>query len=306
VVRRVNSSSRFKQIQQAIEPHLSLQQTLYSKALFPQREPPKVVEFNLKKTYGRLLEMVEQAFSKEKPLFSLAIYYPLAYYKGPDTTIDPLKHGRQKEVVSLIRIQFLKRFESSARAFELSCAALMEKLLAWLIKHCQTDHEKHRLERWKNKYADLIGHCRDRQLELFGGDPGDEDDEDIVTPEILEAVEELSRDQYKVDEMIDEAIDDLHTIADFLQELQKFKVEHDDKLDRKPANSACATLIRCPAIRKHKGRPRRRPLFLCGSGSQDPDRPSKARLPLLVSMLRPNRNYSERPCKIVCWSRRKE
>ena len=113
-------------------------------AIFPKREPPKVVEFNLKKTYGQLLTMIEQAFSKEKPLFSLAIYYPLAYYKGPDTTIDPLKYGRQKEVVSLIRIQFLKRFESSARAFELSCAALMEKLLAWLIKHCQTPHEKHK------------------------------------------------------------------------------------------------------------------------------------------------------------------
>jgi superfamily II DNA or RNA helicase len=218
-----------------------------AKALFPKREPPRVVEFNLKKTYGRLLEMVEQAFSKEKPLFSLAIYYPLAYYKGHDTTIDPLKHGRQKEVVSLIRIQFLKRFESSARAFELSCAALMEKLLAWLIKHCQTDHEKHRLERWKNKYANLIGYCRDRQLELFGGDPGDEDDEDIVTPEILEAVEELSRNEYKVDEMIDEAIDDLHTIAHFLQELQKFKVEHDDKL--KPL---VKLLKSDPVLKKHK------------------------------------------------------
>ena len=34
--------------------------------------------------YGRLLEIVEQAFEKEKPLFSLAIYYPLAYYEGPD------------------------------------------------------------------------------------------------------------------------------------------------------------------------------------------------------------------------------
>src|SRR5208337_4416685 len=167
-------------------------------AIFPQREPPRVVEFNLKKTYGRLLTMIEQAFSKEKPLFSLAIYYPLAYYKGPDTTIDPLKYGRQKEVVSLIRIQFLKRFESSARAFELSCAALMTKLLTWLTKHCQSDHEKHKLERWKDKYADLIGYCRDRQLELFGGEPGDEDeDEDIVTPEMLEAVEELSRDEYK-------------------------------------------------------------------------------------------------------------
>ena len=152
-------------VQKSQEQHASS-----AKALFPMREPPRVVEFNLKKTYGKLLEMVEKAFNKEKPLFSLAIYYPLFYYKGPDATISPLKFGRQKEVVSLIRIQFLKRFESSARAFELSCAALMEKLLAWPIKHCQTDHEKHRLERWKDKYADLIGYCHDRQMELFGGD----------------------------------------------------------------------------------------------------------------------------------------
>jgi hypothetical protein len=218
-----------------------------AKAIFPTREPPRVVPFNLKKTYGHLLQMIEQAFNRAKPLFSLAIYYPLAYYKGPDATIDPLKFGRQKEVVSLIRIQFLKRFESSARAFELSCATLMEKLLAWLVKHCQTDHEKHRLERWKTRYGELIGYCRDRQMELFGGDPEDEEDEDIVTPEMLEAVEELDRSEYKVEEMIDETIDDLHTIADFLEELQKFKVEQDDKL------KALIKLLKTdPVLKKHK------------------------------------------------------
>ena len=36
------------------------------------------------KTYGKLLEDVEAAFSKDKPLFSLAIYYPLAYYRGKE------------------------------------------------------------------------------------------------------------------------------------------------------------------------------------------------------------------------------
>jgi hypothetical protein len=218
-----------------------------AKAIFPEREKPRIVDFNLKKTYGRLLTMIEQAFNKNKPLFSLAICYPLAYYKGPDTSIDPLKFGRQKEVVSLIRIQFLKRFESSARAFELSCAALMTKLLAWLTKHCQTDHEKHKLERWKDKYADLIGYCRDRQLEMFGGEPADEEDEDIVTPEMLEAVEELSRDEYKVEEIIDETLEDLHSIADFLKELQKFKPEHDDKL-----NALIKLLKSDPVLKQHK------------------------------------------------------
>jgi superfamily II DNA or RNA helicase/HKD family nuclease len=218
-----------------------------AKAIFPEREKPRVVDFNLKKTYGRLLNMIEQAFNKEKPLFSLAIYYPLFYYKGPDTSIDPLKMGRQKEVVSLIRIQFLKRFESSARAFELSCATLMTKLLAWLTKHCQSDHEKHKLQRWKDKYADLIGYCRDRQLEMFGGEPADEEDEDIVTPEMLEAVEELSRDEYKVDEIIDETLEDLHSIAAFLQELKKFRPQHDDKF-----NALIRLLKSDPVLKKHK------------------------------------------------------
>jgi len=57
--------------------------------IFPDREDPQVADYSIKKTYGRLLKMIEDAFSKEKPLFSLAIYYPLHYYKGPDDTIDP-------------------------------------------------------------------------------------------------------------------------------------------------------------------------------------------------------------------------
>ena len=62
----------------------SQEQNEGSKALFPEREYPKVADYNLKKTYGPVLGMVEKAFKNEKPLFSLAIYYPLAYYKGPD------------------------------------------------------------------------------------------------------------------------------------------------------------------------------------------------------------------------------
>ena len=53
-------------------------------AIFPKREPPRVADYHLRKTYGRLLDMVEKAFEKEKPLFRLAVYYPLAYYIGPD------------------------------------------------------------------------------------------------------------------------------------------------------------------------------------------------------------------------------
>ena len=90
-------------------------------AAFPDRRPPQVAEYSIRKTYGRLLEMFENAFTRANPLFTLPMYYPLHWYKGSDKSIDPLDEGAQKQVVGLIRTNFLKRFESSVAAFELSC-----------------------------------------------------------------------------------------------------------------------------------------------------------------------------------------
>lgn len=199
-------------------------------ASFPIREAPKVAEYSVKKTYGRLLEMVERAFAKDKPLFVLGMYYPLAYYKGPDEGVNPFVENRQKQVVSLIRTQFLKRFESSASSFEYSCERLLLKILAWTTKHSETDREKQRLEIWKLQHADLIGYVHEHQLELGSGDDEEEVDEDIITKEMLEEVEYLSRDEYKVEEILADTYLDLDQIADFMNELRKFKPRNDDKL----------------------------------------------------------------------------
>src|SRR5207253_1190031 len=88
---------------------------------FPPREPPHRVDYSLKKVYGRLLGILEKAFAKGKPLFTLPMYYPLSYYIGPSTDIDPGEENRQEAVVALIRTAFLKRFESSVEAFKSSC-----------------------------------------------------------------------------------------------------------------------------------------------------------------------------------------
>ena len=48
---------------------------------------------------------------------------------------------------------------------------------------------KHRLERWKLRHKELIGYVHERQLELFGSEDDDEADEDLVSEEMLEAVE---------------------------------------------------------------------------------------------------------------------
>src|SRR5262249_31374669 len=63
-------------------------------AAFPERRPPQVAEYSIRKTYGRLLDMFENAFARKNPLFTLPMYYPLAWYKGPDKSIDALEEGR--------------------------------------------------------------------------------------------------------------------------------------------------------------------------------------------------------------------
>ena len=215
-----------------------------STSLFPTPSDPKVVNYNLTQTYGKLLDMVERAFKKDKPLFSLAIYYPLAYYSGDDESIDPITENRQKQVVALIRTNFLKRFESSVEAFEQSCWNLMYKLLAWVEVHVETRGEHSRLSRWKNQHADLIGHEVREEYDLFADD---EPEEDVVPPELLEAVDQIDRDEYDVAEIINETMLDLQQIAEFLVELEKFKPKQDKKL------SALLKLLKNDSVvSKHK------------------------------------------------------
>jgi len=196
-----------------------------SQAIFPRREPPRVANYQLRKTYGRLLDMVEKAFEKEKPLFTLALYYPLAYYIGPDMEKQQraFAENRQREVVGLIRTQFLKRFESSARAFEFSCETLMIKLLAWVTKHSKSDADIRRLERWKRQHAEIIDYVQKDQLELFGEESEGEQDEDIITEEMLQRIDELLPTEYKVDEIINETYLDLDQIIEILEGTQTFQ-----------------------------------------------------------------------------------
>ena len=203
-----------------------------SETLFPEREAPRVVAYNLKATYGKLLAAVEQAFNKKAPLFVLGIYYPLAYWKGDSTSQPPgsFDEGRQKQVVTLIRTLFLKRFESSARAFEGSCWRLMQKLLAWVTVHSHNDHNKRRLERWKIKHGALINYTQSHNHELWPDEADEDEVEEFLSEDHLAAVEELDSDLYKVDEILDDTYDDLDQLGEFLNLLSDARPERDDKL----------------------------------------------------------------------------
>lgn len=216
-------------------------------ALFPKREAPKVADYSVKKTYGKLLGMVEKAFNKKQPLFTLPMYYPLAYSKVP--VADGFEDNRQKQVVGLIRILFLKRFESSASAFESSCQQLLRKVLAFVQVNSTTKHEQAALERWRIHQEELLGDVQKRQHELFdnGGEDEVEQEEDVIPEEMLAAVELLDRDQFDVPQMLSESLQDLNQLAEFLNELRQFESKHDDKL------RALVQLLKTdPVLKKHK------------------------------------------------------
>lgn len=201
-------------------------------AVFPDRKAPQVAGYSIRKTYGRLLDMFENAFTRKNPLFSLPMYYPLHWYTGPDASIDPFEEGRQGQVVGLIRTNFLKRFESSVVAFELSCDRLLQKLLAFLEVHSETPSEKKKLEHWKTQNAETLGYARGRQMELFGDEGEESEEEDIVPQEMLDAVEHLDREEYDVSAMMAEAFRDLDQLVHFITEARRFEPKHDDKLQK--------------------------------------------------------------------------
>ena len=201
-------------------------------AVFPERKPPIVAEYSIRATYGKLLDMFENAFTRQNPLFTLPMYYPLAWYKGDDDSIDPFDQNRQKQVVGLIRTNFLKRFESSVAAFEVSCERLLQKLLAFVEVHSESDGQQKKLERWKAGNADALGYAVQHQRDLWGEEDDDLDEGDIIPSELLEATVRLDSEDYDIPEMLTETYRDLDQLVHFIEEARRFQPRHDDKLKK--------------------------------------------------------------------------
>lgn len=200
-------------------------------AMFPQRSRPQVAEYSIRKTYGQLLKEFDKAFERKNLLFTLAMYYPLQWYKGDRSEIEAFDENRQKQVVSLIRTGFLKRFESSVPAFQLSCDRLLRKLMAFVEINSKTDSEKRLFERWKVQYQEVLGYATQQSLSLHPEDDADAD-EDLIPPELLKDAEPLDREQYDVHEMLEETRMDMDQLASFLNETSRWETKHDDKLKK--------------------------------------------------------------------------
>jgi superfamily II DNA or RNA helicase len=214
--------------------------------LFPDPKPPQVQDYSLKKTYGKLLKIVEKAFDKEKPLLNLSMYYPLAYPIDRDNLPEGYEweEGRQKQVAALIRTQFLKRFESSWVSFDSSCFRLLRKVRAWIRAQEPTGTPKKRLGQWEAKHESAVKRAEERHRDLHDDEVQEEDD---IIDEMALRIEKLDRKVYNVDDILNESIDDLHQLCDFLTELEGLNADHDDKLKQ-----LTSLLKTDPVLSKHK------------------------------------------------------
>ncbi|WP_380874288.1 helicase [Sphingomonas sp. DBB INV C78] len=215
-------------------------------AVFPVRDDPIVANYKSSTLQSTLLELVEDAFARSRPLLSLAIYNPDDFPKGVgDETVSDFDRGRRRQVVRLIRVGLLKKLESSTVAFDHSCQRLFTKLLTFAEAHVETPEEKRRLEREKHRHEDIIEFIAARQAAWR--DEEREEGDDLVTPEMLLSVDRLDRDQYDVEAILDETYNDLIQLARFIHELRAFTPDQDGKL------KALITLLKTdPVLKEHK------------------------------------------------------
>lgn len=183
-----------------------------AEVVFPETQTPRVVPYEFGLLYAPLFEEIKAAFSRSTPLFVLPMYYPLAF--STDTDVDTVLENRQKQVVSLIRTVFLKRFESSLAAFAGSCLDLSAKILRWMDVNTKDDPANEaRLAAWRTANEPTLVRIHDRYRKTLQEVWHEED----LTEEELEELEyNLKNGSYKFGEMFDAAFGDLDQLTRFM------------------------------------------------------------------------------------------
>jgi superfamily II DNA or RNA helicase len=194
---------------------------------FPETAMPRAIPYEYTMAFDNLLDELRQAFSRTNPLFVLPMYYPLAFARVVNPN-DPWVN-RQKQVVALIRTIFLKRFESSIAAFSGSCLDLADKIAQWIHLYSESmPSARDRILQWESDNAQVRRDIHD----LFRPDAdfSDIEFEDDVDPFEIDSDEVISDADYKLEEMLDAAFDDLEQLTKFLRYSLMVGHDNDDKL----------------------------------------------------------------------------
>lgn len=214
----------------------SLQAEGGTSVLFSKREAPTVANYSLEKSYGNLIKDFKESFErkdkngKKITILSLAIYSPYSddYFIGDKSKIDDMVSGRQQQVVNLIRILLLKRFESSIEAFKETCIKIYIRLNKFLNDYKDYDKSsKKRIERKQLEQADILAYA-EKFAELM--QTTIEDIEDDLPDYVWNTQDDFSADDFDINAIIFDTLMDMDTLSKFIKDMMEFNPENDDKI----------------------------------------------------------------------------
>ena len=208
--------------------------------LFPERQPPIVGKYSLRKSYQSLIDDFTKAFDRKNKdgktvvLLSLAVYSPFSedYYHGKETS--KLVTGRQQQVVSLMRLLMLKRFESSAAAFQETCIRILFRLKKFVDDY-KEEGNKRRIEKFYAKNQDVFEYVENYFSEH--GTNEEEMEEDL--PDYVWNMDNYDIDgnlirldvkDFDIPAILEDTMDDIDVLAGFIEDIRKVNPEDDDKI----------------------------------------------------------------------------
>ena len=214
----------------------SLQKEKGNGVLFSVRQPPTVAGYSLEKTYGKLIKDFKESFDRKDKngnkitILSLAIYSPYSddYFIGDKSKMDEMVTGRQQQVVNLIRVLLLKRFESSIEAFKETCIKIYIRLNKFLNDYKDTDAaSKRRVERKQAEQEAILRYAEEYAAQY---QTTIEDIEDGLPDYVWNTQESFDVNDFDIAALLMDTMMDMDTLSRFILDMMEFKPENDDKI----------------------------------------------------------------------------
>jgi len=189
--------------------------------LFPERQRPRVINYSLKSVYESLYSDIKDAFDKDNPFLTLAIYNTASYHKDQDKrTIE-----YQRQVIGLIRTLLLKRLESSFKSFEASVEDLLAKMARFLKKYNPEIYQAWDTSnrRWWKIVQDHINERLEKEEA--------EEENDIPDEE-----KDFNPDDHNMERLLNDVQDDMKLLTDFLSKIyRRFYFKEKEGLEEDPS-----------------------------------------------------------------------
>lgn len=204
------------------------------KVKFSERQDPIVANYSLS-FYGKLINDFVRSFDRvdrngrRHPILTLPVYYPYSdpYYIGDPEKLSAMDTQRQFQIVALIRLLLLKRFESSIEAFQETCIRIFVRLRKFVLDYADYGNRNY-IERRLDMFSETVENVEKYISDMAQGSI--EDLEDDLPEYIWVEDETLDVKDFDIRTMIEDTLLDIEVLARFLDDINEIDLRNDDKI----------------------------------------------------------------------------